>query len=255
MAPRMAPITNSKTHPRIVVTDKCYIVCNRSWSAKTPSGCRTHPRSQPPGIFSSGVGVDVPVVQFGRGRAPSGDDGHVAVDVDDHLVDLDGWKRIVPQVLDVSLLGPHLPVAPSRYEKDGERFGWLELPGTAAEGLDEPQVQLRQGSDVVHDGPPVGVGTWRPRRQDRSRPRSAAVRLGPASPPTVPPASGRDARSARPFEPDLFRAPVARGHRPHDRGDHVRSGLRERSTVEPKHGVLGTSDPLGHEWAGGSAER
>src|SRR6266540_2305546 len=109
MAPRMAPITNSKTHPRIVVTDKCCIVCNRSWSAKTPSGCRTHPRSQPPGIFSSGVGVDVPVVQFGRGRAPSGDDGHVAVDVDDHLVDLDGWKRIVPQVLDASLLGHTSP--------------------------------------------------------------------------------------------------------------------------------------------------
>ncbi len=144
MAPRMAPITNSKTHPRIVVTDKCCIVCNRSWSAKIPSGRRTHPRSQPPGIFSSGVGVDVPVVQFGRGRAPSGDDGHVAVDVDDHLVDLDGWKRIVPQVLDVSLLGPHLPVAPSRYEKDGERFGWQELLP------DLPQPELRGLVDSLH---------------------------------------------------------------------------------------------------------
>jgi AraC family transcriptional regulator of adaptative response / DNA-3-methyladenine glycosylase II len=58
----------------------------------------------------------------------------------------------VLQVLEVSLLGPHLPRGPVQVQERRRKDRLEELPRTPAKRLDELQVQLRKGLDIVYGG-------------------------------------------------------------------------------------------------------
>jgi hypothetical protein len=77
---------------------------SRSTWAERPDACV----GAAPATSQSNIGVDVPVESTRSRGAPGGDDRNIPVDVHHHLIYLERWKRVPPQVLDVFVLFPDL---------------------------------------------------------------------------------------------------------------------------------------------------